>query len=675
MMSLEGQLADYGQLQEELFGPINVDEIASPTVPPRSVEVGKRPMRPKLGRGLTWAAAAFAVVLTLGGLYLAFSGADDQVVDQTTVPTPTTILAPMPVEGSWVTTDADGSTPIMTVQVSGEGVVEITVLDDLASVCAGAPSTMTGSGRLEGDTTLVIPTPVLTCDDGTEPQALSGGSLEEILRDLTFTHDPGSDTLSDNNGSAWHREGAEEPTVVSGMWPQSNLEEVREAQERADAGDPPYAWQLDETLDGDAAPWGAEIFARFIEEELGWEEYTGGWDGSGYMTLEAGGVYEGVTFIRCAPGEANPLNPLYADMPPEIRGCAPTIDELTYETVSVDVSQPSRKGPDGIWVVNRWEMLQPKSSDPGSLFGLLYPEYDQVMQGVPPTEAEVTPFLEAFLQARVDGEGAEPYLLHEPEESPFPDREVPILYATTGGAPYQRFEIEKVRGPVWPNGWTEYKVRLFAEGGTVVEQYFFVIRQENGQLGLVYGYKWDGLPTTENGQSVAVTFTILDGEVTLAAAPPWGEDSDTSDTLIRFNGSRDDHVGSRDDHVVIATDPLPVGTGCESTSTPADAEALARQIMADPNFETTGTVPVRIAGIEGLQMDVDAVVGDWNSYCWAMWVPDQANEWRMRLYLIDYPGDSAQVLTISVIAAPETDFERVLEETTPIVDSIELHTG
>jgi hypothetical protein len=577
-----------------------------------------------------------------------------------------------PFRGTWFTTDGDGSTVVMTVDVSSEGVIEITALDDHASVCSGAPSTMTGTGRLETETDLVIPTPVLTCDDGNEPDALSGPPLEEQLQNLTFVHDPESDTLADSFGSVWSREGAEDPSpdsTATGWWPQSNLEELQEAQELADAADPAYTWQIDPTLAADEGPWGAEILARFIEEELGWEEYIGGWDGSGYTSMGlGGGVYQGVDFIRCAPGETNPLTSLYADMPPEIRGCAPTIDELTYETVSIDLSQPGLRGPEAIWVVDRWEIQQPKSSDPGSLFGLLYPEYDQVMQVVPPTDAEVTAFLEAFLRARVDGDGAEQYLLHEPEGSAFPDREVPILYATTGGAPYERSEIEKVQGPVWPTGWTEHKVRLFAEDGTVVEQYFIVIRQENGQLGLVYGYKWDGLPTTENGQSVAVPFTILDGEVTLAAAPPWGEDSDPYDTLIRFNGSRDDHV-------VIGTDPLPVGTGCENTSTPADAEALAGQIMADPNFETTGTVPVRIAGIDGLQMDVDALVGDWNSYCWAMWVPDQANEWRMRLYLIDYPGDSAEVLTIAVIAAPETDFERVLEETTPIVESLEIHPG
>ena len=46
----------------------------------------------------------------------------------------------------------------------------------------------------------------------------------------------------------------------------------------------------------------------------------------------------------------------------------------------------------------------------------------------------------------------------------------------------------------------------------------------------------------------------------------------------------------------------------------------------------------------------------------------------MRLYLLDYPGESAPVLAIAVIAAPETDFERVLEEATPIVESLEIHT-
>ena len=176
------------------------------------------------------------------------------------------------------------------------------------------------------------------------------------------------------------------------------------------------------------------------------------------------------------------------------------------------------------------------------------------------------------------------------------------------------------------------------------------------------------LPTTENGQAVAVPYSFLDGEVTFAAAPPWYGEFDHP-TVMRFEGGR------AREHVVIAADPLPVETGCENGPAPADAEALARSIMADPDFETTETVPVRIAGIDGLQID-GVVTAQWDtnwSLCYPMWTTN-AQLFRMRLYLIDYPGESAQVLTIAVIA-PETDFERVLEEATPIVESLEFHPG
>ena len=456
------------------------------------------------------------------------------------------------------------------------------------------------------------------------------------------------------------------PTTAGGMWPQSNLEEVREAQERADAGDPDYTWQLDEALAADGDPWGAEIFARFIAEELGWED-SSGFGGYAY----GGGVYEEIVFIRCAPGSTNPLYPDHPD------GCAPTIDELRYETVNLRVTQPGRRGPTGIWTVDRWEMLQPKSVDLVSLVNLVYPDFAgrQVAQVVPPSEAEVTGLLDAFLGARMDGEGAEQYLLREPEESPNPDIEVPLLY-TTSGAAYERFEIEKVQGPVWPSGWMEYKIRLFAEDGTVVEQLFHVVRHD-GQLGLIYGHTSTDLPTTENGQSVAAPFSLLDGEVTFAAASPWypWDESPTAMTLWLSDG--------RNENVVIAADPLPGGRACESGPAAADAEALARSIMADPDFETTGTVPVRIAGLDGLQMDVVVATAGPTVCYWTNWALEISPEisptgelghagWRMRLYLIDYPGESAQVLAITVIS-PENDFERVLEKATPIVESLEIH--
>ena len=86
----------------------------------------------------------------------------------------------------------------------------------------------------------------------------------------------------------------------------------------------------------------------------------------------------------------------------------------------------------------------------------------------------------------MDGAGAEEYLLPHGEAAglPFLDGEVPLLHATTGGSRYERSEIERVQGPLWPGGWIESKVRLFAEDRTVVEQHFLVVRQENGRLGL-----------------------------------------------------------------------------------------------------------------------------------------------------------------------------------------------
>jgi len=237
--------------------------------------------------------------------------------------------------GTWFSTsDADGGTQTMTIRASGDGAVEIVVTDDVASVCSLGPSTMTGTGRLEGSTQLIIPAPVYTCDDGSEPQALIGPPLEEQLRNLTYVHDPRTNVLTVGPGSVWTRIRGEvpspQPTISGTMWPQSSLEEVRHAQQLADAGDPAYTWQVDPQLASEEG-WGhlndlrAEIVKRFLREELGWEEFVfdvfqeqlGPVDSSG-----AGGFHRGVVFLRCAPGETNPLYPVGTDQLPAAR-CAP----------------------------------------------------------------------------------------------------------------------------------------------------------------------------------------------------------------------------------------------------------------------------------------------------------------------------------------------------------------
>ena len=450
---------------------------------------------------------------------------------------------------------------------------------------------------------------------------------------------------------------------LRGMWPQTTLDEVRQAQEHADAGDPDYTWQINPLWSSDDDPLiGAELSERFLREGLGWEAYV---PVSSAWYIAAGGPdVNAVVFLRCAPGRTNPLSNLYPDMDPEIRGCAPTLDDFRYETVKYTVGQPARSGPTGIWVVTAWEMLQPAE------------------QAAPPSDADVTALLQAFLGARVDGEGAEEYLLPDgaAEGLPFLDGEAPLLHASTGGSPYERSEVERVQGPMWPAGWIEYRVRLFAEDGTVVEQHFVVVREENGRMGLVYGpaSEYGDPPTIENGTA---RYSLLDGEVTFAAAPDWRArpESPTS-TKLEFGCKG---TGFCSNNFVLVADPL-VQTGCDAGPAAADANALAASILSNPDLESTAPVAVSVGGIDALRIDVVAAPGAGvcdTPLVFAGRAGLQPSD-RMRLYLVDLPGGSARVLGIALIArdpygrldVSQQDFEQVVEAATPIVESIQFHT-
>ena len=132
-------------------------------------------------------------------------------------------------------------------------------------------------------------------------------------------------------------------------------------------------------------------------------------------------------------------------------------------------------------------------------------------------------------------------------------------------------------------------------------------------------------------------------------------------------------------------DPVAYDSWCAANggspllSAPADAAAIAQQLIADPNFETTAPVAARIGGLEALSIDVALAPG--GKACGigmieiSRWIHTIGWDpgWRLRLYLVDLPaGMSVQTLAITVVA-PEERFDEVIAETAPIIDSIEFH--
>jgi hypothetical protein len=452
-----------------------------------------------------------------------------------------------------------------------------------------------------------------------------------------------------------------EPTSSGGMWPQSSLEEVRQAQQLADAGDTRYTWQfvVSGAHIGQHHPRDSErFFARFLEEVLGWADYR--WNEA---FAHPDGLVDGdVVYIRCAPGGANPL---YPDDPDG--GCAPTIDGLRYETVKINVAQLDRQGFSGIWVVTAWEMIEPAE------------------QIAPPTDADIAASLGAFLQARIDGEGAEG-LADFAEFDPYADervdaeKELPLLYATSSGAPYARSEIERVDGPVWPSGRMQFETRLFTQDGdTVVEQVFSLERDGTGRLRVVHDFQ----PTMENGQPVPVAYGFLDGAVTYRPTPPLAPSQDgyRDRNRLAIDGLLPDDDAPRRVLLFLA-DPRPIGPGCVEGPAPSDAEALARSIGSDPDFEATAPVAVTVGGLPALRLDV--VLRRGMSSCTASGsgvsgyspllkhAPFGIGMDRARIYLVDLPGGPARVLGLVTITDQDS-FETVLGFAERVVDSIEFH--
>jgi hypothetical protein len=173
---------------------------------------------------------AMAVAATaIGVLARAFMwGAGTRPADQT----PSTFV------GEWSSTDYnyDVSHQTMTIRAGEDGVVHISALlgSGISSVCwerrpgqdpryVFFESTMTGTGRLEDATTLVVPSPVVACADGSDLHGEGPSRLQEA-DSYRLILDTATDRLYDNLGVVWNRGAppsnrAEESTVAGADGP------------------------------------------------------------------------------------------------------------------------------------------------------------------------------------------------------------------------------------------------------------------------------------------------------------------------------------------------------------------------------------------------------------------------------------------------------------------------
>jgi hypothetical protein len=282
------------------------------------------------------------------------------------------------------------------------------------------------------------------------------------------------------------------------------------------------------------------------------------------------------------------------------------------------------------------------------------------------SEAEIADLLNHFIDARVAGEGAQQYLNGRAED-------VPLLYATSSGEPYERGEFEQEVGAEWPYGWSAFKVRLFS-GNTVVEQVFFA--SPAGRLGLniagIFGTGGDLAPTTEDGRPVAWAHDYFDGEVTIHAAHPWAPTGGgNSIVLIPAGAAPTTDGGERRAWKMASfmTNPGRVEEGCRIGPAVADAEALVENLRSYPGLETTAPIAFGGGGAEGLMMDV--VIADGANACYAGVMNQLRPGYRMRLYLFDAPGGSSMSVLAIPLVVPELDFERAVENTAPI--TVEFH--
>lgn len=108
---------------------------------------------------------------------------------------PPAVAAQGTLADTWTSIDTDGSNQTLTVTGSGSRVYAMTLFDESASLCEGAPALGKGSGRVEEDQLFMRAS--VAC--------LPGGNVLRGVISIGFVYDAGADTLTDDFGVVWSR--------------------------------------------------------------------------------------------------------------------------------------------------------------------------------------------------------------------------------------------------------------------------------------------------------------------------------------------------------------------------------------------------------------------------------------------------------------------------------------
>ena len=365
------------------------------------------------------------------------------------------------------------------------------------------------------------------------------------------------------------RRRADDPYI---MWPQSSLEEVRAAQELADAGDPAFTWQVD-------PGWPTSGSGRYeVRSSPGssGRSSVGGRSQNG-VRREGPERCRRLYRPRSSSGARRAGRTRCTRTRPRAADCAPTIDDVHYERVSVDL--PSRPaGRHGIWVVTRWGSTRRSSRPPGGAERRPRTLEDSSTHGS---------------TARRRGGMQVP----DPTQ-----RSAPLRHHLR--RPLDRFEFERLGGPRW-------HPRLDDLLGPTVRGRQRDRSRAGDQSERIDGFWLDANSTTENERPIVLSHASGDGQVTASVPTTWrgvfaqedpADSGLTSDVWfgLRLFGSRDSETSDGGRRVGLRQPGRLRRVECAANeespllSAPASAAAITQQVVADPNFKATAPVAARI---------------------------------------------------------------------------------